>query len=192
MKAKDGNPILAFKTSQEFRKWLRINHAKSQGIWIRFYKKASGVKMMNYLEALDEVLCFGWIDSLVNRFDEKSYIQKFTPRKSKSMWSQINRDKVTKLILEKKMMPAGLAVIAAAKEDGRWDNAYASPKSAVAPEDFLTALKKNKKAKAFFQNLSKANSYAIIWRITTAKKIETRKKRINDLIEMLARGEKLH
>jgi uncharacterized protein YdeI (YjbR/CyaY-like superfamily) len=192
MKGKDGALIISFKTQKDFRKWLEIHHGKSQGIWVRFYKKASGVKMMNYQEALDEALCFGWIDSLLNKLDEKSYIQKFTPRKSKSLWSQVNREKVARLIRQKQMTQAGLAAITAAKKDGRWDNAYASPKNTMPPDDFLQALEKNKKAKNFFGTLNKANTYAIIWRITTAKKIEIRKKKIKDMIRMLAQGQKLY
>jgi len=148
--------------------------------------------MVTYAEALDQALCFGWIDGQVRRFDEDSYVQRFTPRRPRSVWSKRNTEHVARLCAEGLMMPAGQAAIDAAKADGRWDAAYASPKNAVVPEDFLAALAKRKKAKAFFETLSKANVYAIVYRLTTCKKAETRARRMEQILEMLERGEKFH
>jgi uncharacterized protein YdeI (YjbR/CyaY-like superfamily) len=184
--------IKSFKTQQDFRKWLTKNHDTSEGLWLRFYKKASGIKSINYQEALEEALCFGWIDSQVKGFDEKSYIQKFTPRRSKSQWSKINRQKVLKLIKENKMMPAGLKQILMAKKDGRWAKAYGSPATMKAPLDFLKALKKNKKAWEFYKTLNKSNVFAVSYQLHSAKKEETRIRRIQKFISMFAKGEKLY
>jgi uncharacterized protein YdeI (YjbR/CyaY-like superfamily) len=184
--------ILAFETAKEFRQWLSKNYSNSSGIYIRFYKKASGVKSINYAEALDEALCFGWIDSIANTLDAQSYIQKFTPRRAKSMWSKRNREYVARLVSEGRMTEAGVVEVEKAKTDGRWDQAYDSPKDMTVPEEFLQLLEKNKKAKAFFETLNKTNRYAIGWRLQTAKKAETRERRMKMIVEMLERGEKLH
>jgi uncharacterized protein YdeI (YjbR/CyaY-like superfamily) len=184
--------IKAFATSRAWRAWLTKNAAKSDGLWVRFYKKGSGVKTITYAEALDEALCFGWIDTQVKKYDEKSYLQKFTPRRSKSIWSKRNREHIARLIKEKRMTPAGLAHVSAAKKDGRWDQAYDSPKDMKVPADFLKELKKNKKAYAFFLTLNKANTYAIAWRLQTAKKPATRTNRMRVLLKMLSASKKLH
>jgi uncharacterized protein YdeI (YjbR/CyaY-like superfamily) len=185
-------PTKLFTTPKAWRTWLEKNHSKSDGVWVRFYKKDSGKKSINYSQALDEALCFGWIDSLVNKYDTDSYIQKFTPRRSRSVWSKRNREHVARLIEEKKMTPAGLKMIESAKADGRWESAYDSPKDMKVPADFLKELKKDKKAFAFYQTLNKANLYAIAWRLQTAKKPETRERRLKTLLAMLAEGNKLH
>ncbi|MBP6942735.1 MAG: YdeI/OmpD-associated family protein [Candidatus Buchananbacteria bacterium] len=185
-------PIKAFKTPQLWEQWLKLHHAKSTGVWIRFYKKASGGKSMYYAEALDVALCYGWIDSQAKTHDEKSYIQRFTPRGPRSIWSKINIGHVERLIKSRKMRVAGLRAIAAAKADGRWDRAYDSPKSMTVPADFLKVLKQNKAAAQFFKTLNKTNTYAIAWRLQTAKKPETRERRMRIILEMLARGEKFH
>ncbi len=156
------------------------------------YKKASGKTGMNYDEALEEALCFGWIDGIMKKYDEESYVQRFTPRRAKSIWSKINVGKVERLIKEGKMMPSGMEQIEVAKKDGRWDAAYDSPRHAKPPKEFIESLNKNKKAKEFYGTLSKSNTYAIVWRIQTAKKPETKAKRIKQIIEMLERGEKFH
>jgi len=183
----------AFRTAAAFGKWLTVHHGKAEaGIWVRFFKKASGEKSLTYLEALDEALCHGWIDGQVKPLDDKSWIQRFTPRRPRSNWSKRNTQFAERLIAEGRMKPAGLAQIDAAKADGRWGAAYDSPRNALPPEDFLSALEKSKKAKAFFATLNKANVYAIVYRLQTAKKPETRERRLKAILEMLKRGEKFH
>ena len=183
---------MPFTTVKAFEAWLQKNHAKSPGIWVQFFKKDSGVKTVTYAEALDEALCYGWIDSQVKTFDEKSYLQRFGPRKPKSIWSKRNKEHVVRLIKEHRMSPAGLAQVTAAKADGRWSLAYDSPKNMTVPDDFLKEVKKDKKAHAFFLTLNKANVYAISWRLQTAKKPETHKKRMDVIIEMLKKGQTFH
>jgi uncharacterized protein YdeI (YjbR/CyaY-like superfamily) len=189
---KDNRPIESFETAKDFEKWLKKNHKTAEGMWLRFYKKDSGVDSITYPQAVEVALCYGWIDAVMNKYDEQSYIQRFTPRRSKSRWSKINIDKVTRLIEEGRMKPAGLKEIEAAKADGRWQAAYDSPSNTIMPEDFLLKLSKNAKAKKFFDTLNKSNTYAIAWRLQTAKKPETREKRMNIILEMLSKGEKFH
>jgi uncharacterized protein YdeI (YjbR/CyaY-like superfamily) len=184
--------VLPFKTAKAFGSWLQKNHAKSSSIWLQFFKKGSGIKTITYAEALDEALCWGWIDSQSKSFDDKSYLQRFGPRKTKSMWSKLNREHIARLTKEGRMQPAGLKEVASAKKDGRWDSAYDSPKNMQVPPDFLKALKKDKKTYAFFLTLNKANVYAIAWRLQTAKKPETRERRKKALLDMLAQSKKLH
>lgn len=185
-------PIILFDDQKAWEKWLKANHAEAKGLWVRIAKKAASYGSVSYDEALEVALCYGWIDGQKKSFDAESFLQKFTPRGKKSLWSKINREKVERLIESKRMKPAGLAAVESAKQDGRWDAAYDSHRTATVPEDFEAALKKNKKAAAFFVTLNSANRYAILWRIQTAKKAETRAKRIEQFIEMLAREEKLH
>jgi uncharacterized protein YdeI (YjbR/CyaY-like superfamily) len=183
---------LTFKTPARFRKWLERNHAKSAGLWLRFCKKNSGEISISYAEALDEALCYGWIDGQAKALDEKSHLQRFTPRTTLSGWSKRNTQHAERLIESGAMNPAGLRAIAAAKADGRWQAAYDSPRHAKPPEDFLKALGKNKKAKAFFETLNKTNLYSIVYRLQTAKRPETRERRMKAILEMLERGEKFH
>lgn len=185
-------PVLEFKTPAAWEKWLAKNHAKSPGIWLRMYKKATGIKSINYAEALDEALCYGWIDGQKNKYDEESFVQRFTPRRAKSIWSKINVGHVARLTEAGKMRPAGQAQIDAAKADGRWQQAYDSHSNMQIPEDFLKALAKNKKAKAFFDTLNKTNLYSIGFRLQTAKKPETRAKRMEQILNMMKNGEKFH
>jgi uncharacterized protein YdeI (YjbR/CyaY-like superfamily) len=189
---KDNRPIESFETAKDFEIWLKKNHKTAEGMWVRFYKKDSGIDSITYPQAVEVALCYGWIDAVMNKYDEQSYIQRFTPRRSKSIWSKINIDKVTRLIEEGRMKPAGLKEIEAAKADGRWQAAYDSPSNTKMPEDFLLKLSKNDNAKQFFDTLNKANTYAIAWRLQTAKKPETREKRMNIILEMLSMGEKFH
>jgi uncharacterized protein YdeI (YjbR/CyaY-like superfamily) len=186
------NEILSFKTAAEFRKWLAANHRKSDGIWLRIFKKDSGEPTVTYAEALDEALCHGWIDGLKQSHDEVSWRQRFTPRRPKSGWSKINTGHAERLIKTGRMKAAGQAQIDAAKKDGRWTAAYDSPSKSTVPEGFMAALSKNKKAKAFFESLNKANRYAIAYRLQTAKKPETRRRRMEMILAMLARGESFH
>ena len=165
---------------------------RSDGILLRIYKKDSGVTSVTYAEALDQALCFGWIDGQKKPRDNESWLQKFTPRRAKGVWSKRNTEHAERLIKSGAMAPAGLKEVTAAKEDGRWKAAYDSPGSATPPDDFLTALNKNKKAKAFFETLNKSNIYAIVYRLQTAKKPETRTKRMKMILAMMARGEKFH
>jgi uncharacterized protein YdeI (YjbR/CyaY-like superfamily) len=184
--------ILSFRSPSEFRKWLAKNHRQSDGIWLRIFKKDSEESTVSYAQALDEALCFGWIDGQKQRHDESSWLQKFTPRRRKSGWSKINTQHAERLIQAKRMKPAGHAEIEAAKKDGRWTAAYDSPSKSTIPEDFLAALRKNKKAHAFFRSLNKANLYAIAYRLQTAKKPETRQKRMEIILAMMANGTPLH
>lgn len=184
--------IKSFKNTASFASWLKKNHASSEGIWIRFFKKNSGIESVVYAEALDEALCWGWIDSQTKTFDKKSYLQRFTPRRPRSLWSKRNRDHVARLIQEKRMHARGLAEVMLAKKDGRWDAAYDSPKNTKVPKDFLKALSMHKKAHAFYTTLNRTNIYAIAWRLQTAKKPETREKRMQSIINMLDAGKKFH
>jgi uncharacterized protein YdeI (YjbR/CyaY-like superfamily) len=189
---KKDTPIKSFATKVQWCSWLARNHAKSDGIWIRIYKKASGKKTVTYAEALDDALCYGWIDGQKNTYDAESFLQRFTPRRKKSMWSKRNREHISRLIKEKRMTDAGMREVTAAKKDGRWNRAYDSPSSMQMPEDFLKQLKKEKGSYEFFMTLNKANLYAIAWRLQTAKKAETRAKRMKLLLEMISEGKKLH
>lgn len=185
-------PILAFAAPAAFAAWLAEHHAESPGIWLRIAKSASGRASVTYAEALDEALCYGWIDGQKKSFDAETWLQKFTPRGPKSMWSKINREKVAALEAAGRMRAAGLAAVERAKADGRWDAAYDSHRTAEVPADLQAALDANDDARAFFGTLNSANRYAVLWRIQTAKRPETRAKRIGDLVAMLGRGERLH
>ena len=184
--------IISFSSYKDWENWLELNHHISNGIWLKFYKKNSGVTTIVYKEALDIALCFGWIDGQLKPCDENSYLQKFTPRRPQSIWSKRNIEHITRLEKAGKMKPSGLKAVEAAKADGRWDKAYDSPSNMEIPEDLLNELKKDEKALAFFESLNKANKYAITWRLQTAKRLETRKKRLMLILEMLVKGEKFH
>jgi uncharacterized protein YdeI (YjbR/CyaY-like superfamily) len=184
--------ILEFKSFTDFRRWLEVNHARSDGIWLRFFKKGSGEKSLTYAEALDQALCYGCIDGQIKSFDKLSWLHKFTPRRSKSGWSKLNTQHVERLTKAGTMALAGLAAVAAAKADGRWEAAYDSPRNASPPEDFLKELEKDVKAKAFFKTLNRANVYSIVYRLQTAKKPETRAKRMKIILTMMAQGKKFH
>jgi uncharacterized protein YdeI (YjbR/CyaY-like superfamily) len=184
--------ILTFKSPSAFRNWLEKNHAATEGIWLRVFKKDSREQSITYGEALDQALCYGWIDGQKKAHDDRSWLQKFTPRRPKSGWSKNNVRHAERLVKSGKMTPAGLKEVEGAKADGRWKAAYDSFRDAVVPNDFLKELAKDKKAKAFFETLNKTNLYSIAYRLQTAKKSETREKRMQAIIEMLARGEKFH
>jgi uncharacterized protein YdeI (YjbR/CyaY-like superfamily) len=185
--------IKSFSSSKKWSEWLAMNYATfNNGIWLRIFKKDSGEKTITYDEALDEALCFGWIDGQKKTYDEKSWLQKFTPRRSKSIWSKRNKVRVVLLIEEKRMQPPGLKEIGTAKKDGRWDKAYDSPNQMEIPSDFLAILEKDQQAYEFFKTLNKANIYAIAWRLQTAKTLETREKRMKVLLEMMKNRQKLH
>jgi uncharacterized protein YdeI (YjbR/CyaY-like superfamily) len=184
-------PVKEFKDQKTFESWLEANPA-SDGIWLKLAKKGSGKTTVTYAEAVESGLCYGWIDSQAKTFDDKFYIQKFTPRRSKSVWSKINVDKAAVLMKAGRMKPAGLAQVSAAKADGRWDAAYEGSSTAEPPEDFLKALAKNKKAEAFYESLSKANKYSFIWRLHHVKRPATRAANIEKYVAMLADGQKFH
>jgi uncharacterized protein YdeI (YjbR/CyaY-like superfamily) len=183
---------LHFKTSADFRRWLEKNHTESDGLWLRISKKDSDEKSVSYAEALDQALCYGWIDGQKKPLDKLSWLQKFTPRRPKSGWSKINTQHVERLIQAEAMTAAGMKAVEAAKADGRWEAAYASSRSATPPEDFLQELRKNTKAEAFFKTLNKANVYAIVYRLETAKKPETREKRMKTILAMMEQGKAFH
>ncbi len=185
-------PVISFETEADWEKWLEANHATAPGLWLKIAKKDSGHTTVLYPEALNVALCFGWIDGQKSKFDDEYWLQKFTPRRSKSLWSRINREKVTALIEQGRMREAGLKEIDRAKADGRWDAAYESQSKITVPDDFQTALNQNPAAQAFFDQLNSVNRYAILHRITTAKRAETRQKRIDQFIMMLNAGEKIH
>jgi uncharacterized protein YdeI (YjbR/CyaY-like superfamily) len=183
---------LLFPDQAAWERWLSEHYGQADGIWLKIAKKASPTPSVNYDGALDVALCYGWIDGQMNTFDEHFYVQKFTPRRPKSMWSKRNIEKIAQLSAAGLMQPPGLAQVEAAKADGRWDQAYDKPSQMSMPDDFKAILEANPKAKAFYETLNKTNTYAILWRIQTAKKPETRAARIQKLIAMLEAGEKLH
>jgi uncharacterized protein YdeI (YjbR/CyaY-like superfamily) len=182
--------IIPFEDSKAWRKWLVAHGQSVDGVWMRLYKKASGVQSVTYAEALDEALCFGWIDGQKKNYDELSFLQKFTPRRKRSMWSKRNIEHIERLTKAGLMTPAGEAEVQNAKADGRWEAAYDKPSEMVVPEYFLQALEKSPKAKAFFETLNKTNTYAIAWRLQTAKTEATRARRQEKILAMLEAGEK--
>jgi uncharacterized protein YdeI (YjbR/CyaY-like superfamily) len=184
-------PILLFSDQAAWRDWLNQHHASQRGVWLRLAKAASDLASVSYAEALDVALCFGWIDGQKKRYDSDSWLQKFTPRGKRSVWSKRNREHVARLVASGEMRPAGLAAVEAAKQDGRWERAYDSPGSATVPEDFRGALDAHPEAAAFFETLKGPNRYGILYRIQTAVKPETRSRRIADFVAMLRRRETL-
>jgi uncharacterized protein YdeI (YjbR/CyaY-like superfamily) len=190
--AKPELPILPFASREAWEAWLEEEHATSEGLWLKLAKKGSGIETVTFVEALDAALCYGWIDSQRAGFDGRFYLQRFTPRKPRSKWSQVNREKVAKLIEVGRMKPAGLREIERAKADGRWDAAYEPPSAATVPDDLRLELEKNERAREFFETLNSTNRYAILHRIQDAKKPETRARRIAKYVEMLAEGKKLY
>jgi len=185
-------PILFFESQAAFRQWLDEHHAASEGLLLKMAKKASGVDSITYDEALDVALCYGWIDSQKRGFDETYWLQRFTPRRPRSKWSLRNRERCEELIAEKLMQPAGMQEVELAQQDGRWEAAYASASTIEVPPDLQAALDKDPQAQAFFDQLTGSNRYAILYRITTAKKPETRQKRIDKYVAMLKAGEKIY
>ena len=173
-------------------RWLERHHASAAGVWLRIAKKDSGIASIDHPAALEEALCWGWIDGQRKSDDAQYFLQRFTPRTRRSIWSQINRAKVLKLIDEGRMQPAGLAEIERAKADGRWDAAYEGVAAATVPPDLQAALDANKKAAKFFATLDSRNRFAVLFRTQGAKKPETRARRIAQFVEMLAKGEKIH
>lgn len=191
MPVPDDLPVQHFKDQKAWEKWLVAN-AGGKGIWLQIAKKDSGIASVNYAEALEVALCHGWIDGQKRGYDEKFFLQRFTPRRPRGLWSKINIGHVERLIAAGRMQSGGLREVEAAKADGRWEAAYRSFSDMEVPTELAAALKKNKKATAFFDRLDKTNRYAFCWRVHTAKKPETRVARAEKFVEMLARGEKIH
>ena len=185
-------PVQLFKTQREWASWLRQNHESSSGVWLQLAKKAADVESVSYDEAIETALCFGWIDGQKRAHGEQYWLQKFTPRSGKSVWSKINKAKALALIDAGKMKSAGLREIELAKSDGRWDAAYDSASKATVPTDFRAALEGNAQARDFFESLDSRNRYAVLYRIQTARKAETRARKIAQFVQMLERHEKVH
>jgi uncharacterized protein YdeI (YjbR/CyaY-like superfamily) len=185
-------PALAFADRRAWAAWLAAEHASSDGIWVRLAKKGSGIPSVTYAEAVEVALAWGWIDGQARREDDAWYRQRFTPRRQRSLWSRINCDKALALIAAGEMQPPGLAEVERARRDGRWAAAYDSPRQAAVPDDLSTALGKNRRAATFFATLDARNRYAVLHRIQTAVRPETRARRIAQLVEMLAKSQKVH
>jgi uncharacterized protein YdeI (YjbR/CyaY-like superfamily) len=182
----------SFKSKKAWEAWLEKNHASSPGLWLKIAKKDTGVTTVTHPEALESALCFGWIDGQRNKLDDVYFLQRFTPRRPRSNWSRINRDKAETLIKTGEMRPAGLREVEAAKADGRWARAYEGQRTIEVPDDLAAALKKNRRAREFFETLTGSNRYAILYRIQDAKRAETRARRIEQFVAMLERGETFH
>ncbi|HEV2580872.1 MAG TPA: YdeI/OmpD-associated family protein, partial [Ktedonobacteraceae bacterium] len=181
-----------FVTQQNWEAWLNEHHAESGGIWLKIAKKRAGSMSVSYAQALESALCYGWIDGQKGSLDDQYWLQKFTPRRAKSIWSKVNCVKAETLIAQGRMQAAGLRQVELAKADGRWDQAYASQSNITIPDDFQSELDKNPEAKVFFSTLDRINRYAILFRIQTAKKAETRVARIQKFIDMLSKHETIY
>ncbi len=188
----DGFARLSFRSAAEWEGWLTDNHARSEGVWVRMAKKNTGIKSVRYPEVLESAICFGWIDGRREALDERRFLQRFTPRRKRSRWSQINRDTAERLIAEGRMRPAGLAEVERARSDGRWEAAYAGPRASTVPDDLLSELDAHPRAKAFFEELTSQDRYAILYRLDEAKRPETRARRLAKFIAMLEAGESIH
>ncbi len=191
-KAKRDLPVIAFKSQRALEAWLASQPADSKGLWLKLAKKSSGIASVSKPEAIDAALCHGWIDGQLDSFDDDYWLIRFTPRQSTSQWSEKNRARALQLVDLKRMKPAGLNEIERAKKDGRWSAAYASQGTMQVPDDLGKALAKNKAAKSFFETLDSINRYAILYRIHSAKKAETRLARIEKFVAMLVEGKTIY
>jgi uncharacterized protein YdeI (YjbR/CyaY-like superfamily) len=185
-------PVLPFADQAALEAWLEAEHATAPGLYVKLAKKGAGVPSINWEQMVEVLLCFGWIDGRANRLDDRFYLQRVTPRRAKSVWSLKNVATVERLIAEGRMRPAGLAAVEAAKADGRWERAYAGPATITVPDDLASALDGEPAARAAFDALDGQNRYAVLWRVHTAANEATRAKRIAALVEMLAKGERIH
>lgn len=183
--AKAEQPVVFFASPAQMEAWLEEYGESSDGIWLKFAKKGSGIPSVVYADAVEVALCHGWIDGQARRLDEQHYLQRFTPRRPRSKWSRINREKAERLIAESRMRPAGLREIERAREDGRWDDAYESPTTATVPDDFQQALDADPGAREFFESLGSTKRYSFLYRIADAKRPETRARRIAEYVELL-------
>ncbi|HEX3242828.1 MAG TPA: YdeI/OmpD-associated family protein [Solirubrobacterales bacterium] len=188
----DDLPVILFPSAAELEAWLEDEHARSDGIWLKIARKGTGVESVTHAEAVEVGLCFGWIDGQARRLDDRHYLQRFTPRRPRSRWSRLNRERVEALDAAGRMRPSGLAEVEAAKADGRWDAAYEPPSTAEVPPDLERELKRDRAAREAFEALDGANRYAIIYRLNDAKRPETRERRLRKFLEMLRRGERIH
>ncbi|TAN19759.1 MAG: bacteriocin-protection protein, YdeI/OmpD-associated family [Chitinophagaceae bacterium] len=184
--------IQSFKNKENWQEWLEENQHRQEGVWLQIFRKESEIMTVTYQQALEEAICYGWIDGQKKKYDEQSYLQKFTPRRTNSLWSKRNIGIVEKLTDARRMKQRGIKEVEKAKADGRWEKAYDSPSGMTAPEDFLKELAKNKKAEAFYETLNQANRYSINWRLQTAGKPETRERRMKNILKMLKKGKKFH
>lgn len=189
---KNGEPVLPFVDGAAFGQWLAKHHASSKALWVKIAKKASGHRSLDYAAALDEALCWGWIDAVKGAWDDAWFVQRFTPRGPRSRWSQINVKHVARLTEAGRMQPAGLAAVAHAKKTGAWDQAYASAKTIEATPELLAALRRSPRAKRLFDELDSNNRYAVLYRIHAAKKAETKARLVEKFVAMLARGETVY
>jgi uncharacterized protein YdeI (YjbR/CyaY-like superfamily) len=185
-------PTIAFASRDDWAEWLTEHHDADEGVWLKLAKKGSGIASVTQAEAVEVALCFGWIDGQAKPVDDDYWLQRFTPRRARSRWSKINRDRATALIERGEMHPAGLREVERAKADGRWDAAYASPSTATVPDDLQAALDADDEASAFFATLDSANRYAILYRVQDAKRPETRARRIEKYVAMLREHRKIH
>jgi uncharacterized protein YdeI (YjbR/CyaY-like superfamily) len=185
-------PILHVASRAEWEAWLDENHATSPGVWLQFARKGAEASSVSRTDALELALCYGWIDSQAAKFDDSFWLQRFTRRRRRSKWSRVNRDAVEELIAAGKMKPSGLAEVEAARADGRWDGAYASPRNITVPDDLRARLDTSPSARDFFDKLDSQNRYAILFRIEDAKKPETRARRIEKFVEMLEQNKKIY
>jgi uncharacterized protein YdeI (YjbR/CyaY-like superfamily) len=188
----DPLPVMTFDSTDAWDAWLGAHHADSPGLWLKIAKKGAAGRTISYSEALDVALCHGWIDGQKGRYDDEYWLQRFTPRKPASKWSKINTERVAALTASGRMRPAGLREVERARADGRWEQAYESQSRVTVPDDLARALAANERARAFFATLDSANRYAILYRIGTAKKPETRAKRIDTFVTMLSEHKKIH
>lgn len=188
----DDDPIIHAKDAKAFEAWLENNHDKVDGIWLGLAKKGGTKRSVSYVEAVEVALCWGWIDGQKKKLDDDYSLQRFTPRRPRSMWSKLNVDRVAALTQSGRMQPSGQAEVDKAKADGRWDRAYDPQSTMTVPADLAAAFKKNKTAAANFESLNRSNKFAILFRIQDAKKPETRVARIEKYVAMLERGEKLY
>jgi uncharacterized protein YdeI (YjbR/CyaY-like superfamily) len=185
-------PVMSFATQHAWHNWLSKNYTLQTGIWLKIAKKGSGIDSVDRKQALDEALCYGWIDGQALSLDQTYYLQKYTPRRVRSMWSKVNIGKVEALIAEGRMQAQGMAEIERAKADGRWDAAYDPPSTITVPSDLQEALNANPKAKAAFDALNKTNRFAILWRMATVKTPAGRANRMQKILEMLEQGKTFH
>jgi uncharacterized protein YdeI (YjbR/CyaY-like superfamily) len=188
----DPLPVMTFESTDAWDAWLAAHHDASSGLWLKIAKKGAAGRTISYSDALDVALCHGWIDGQKGRHDDEYWLQRFTPRKPGSNWSKINTERAAALIESGRMRPAGLREVERAQADGRWEQAYESQSRVTVPEDLARALAANERARAFFATLDSANRYAILYRIGTAKKPETRAKRIDTFVAMLSEHKKIH
>lgn len=189
MPTPDPSQIISFKTPKELGQWLEVNHATETELWVKIFKKASNIQSVSWNDVVIESLCWGWIDGVKKSIDDQAYLQRITPRKARSSWSKRNTEHVGRLIKEGRMMEPGLVHVRAAKADGRWEKAYTVSEMEI-PDDFLSALESQPKAKQFFETLNKSSRYVIAYGLTSAKKAETRQRWFTKFMDMLAREEK--